>query len=156
MMNFVKEIRPVFDISYHSYSELVLYPKGCKGLRTQNADVVETIGKEMGQKLGYTAGTPWETLYSADGSDIDWMYGAYQVIPYVIELNSSRDGFQPDFSRRQPTVELNRKAWQHLLDRLDGPGIRGTLSINGKVPADLKSSCKKICKRLPRLHDLCG
>jgi hypothetical protein len=81
----------------------------------------------MGKSIGYTAGTAWETLYSVDGSDIDWMYATYQVIPYVIEVNSSRDGFQPDYSKRQPTVELNRNAWQLLLDRLDGSGIRGTV-----------------------------
>lgn len=136
MMNLVKEIRPVFDISYHSYSELVIYPLGCKGEQTQNKDVVEKIGDEMGSKLGYTAGTSWETLYSVDGSDIDWMYSEYQVIPYVIEVNSSRDGFQPDYSKRQATVELNRKGWQHLLDRLDGPGIRGSISSNGKAVSD--------------------
>lgn len=130
MMNFVKEIRPVFDISYHSYSELVIYPLGCNGKRTQNFDVVEKIGKEMGAKLGYTAGTAWETLYSVDGGDIDWMYSEYQVIPYVIEVNSSKDGFQPDFSKRNPTVALNRLGWQLLLDRMDGPGIHGRVTSN--------------------------
>jgi hypothetical protein len=130
MMNLVKEIRPVFDISYHSYSELVIYPLGCKGKRTQNFDVVEKLGKEMGSQLGYTAGTAWETLYSVDGGDIDWMYAEYQVIPYVIEVNSPSDGFQPDFSKREPTVELNRKAWKLVLDRLDGPGIHGVVTSN--------------------------
>lgn len=136
MMNFVKEIRPVFDISYHSYSELVIYPMGCKGQRTQNADVVEKIGKEIGTGLGYTAGTAWETLYSVDGGDIDWMYAEYQVIPYVIEVNSSSDGFQPDYSKRNATVELNRKGWQLLLDRLDGPGIHGLVSVNSNPVTD--------------------
>lgn len=136
MMNFVKEIRPVFDISYHSYSELVIYPMGCNGKRTANADVVETIGKEMGSKLGYTAGTAWETLYSVDGGDIDWMHAEYQVIPYVIEVSSSSDGFQPNFSKRDPTVKLNRVAWQLLLDRLNGPGIHGIVSSQNKIVND--------------------
>ncbi len=143
MMNLVKEIRPVFDISYHSYSELVIYPLGCNGQRTKNADVVETIGKEMGSKLGYTAGTAWETLYSVDGGDIDWMYAEYQVIPYVIEVNSSSDGFQPDFSVRAPTVELNRRAWQHLLERLDGPGIRGSVSSSNKAVGEFTVKVQK-------------
>ena len=132
MMNLVKEIRPVFDISYHSYSELVIYPMGCNGKRTQNADVVERIGRAIGTKLTYMAGTAWETLYSVDGGDIDWMYAEYQVIPYVIEVNSSADGFQPDFSKRQPTVELNRGGWQLLLDRLDGPSIHGNVTYQAK------------------------
>jgi hypothetical protein len=138
MMNLVKEIRPVFNISYHSYSELVIYPLGCNGEHTQNADVVEKIGKEMGRLLGYTAGTSWETLYSVDGGDIDWMYSEYQVIPYVIEVNSRFDGFQPDFSRRAPTVELNRLGWQLLLDRLDGPGIHGNVSSKNLVVSEFK------------------
>ena len=143
MMNFVKEIRPVFNISYHSYSELVIYPMGCNGKRTQNADVVEKLGKEMGDKLGYTAGTAWETLYSVDGGDIDWMYAEYQVIPYVIEVNSSSDGFQPDYSKRAPTVELNRKAWQLLLDRLDGPGIHGSVSAHDKIVPEFNVQVQK-------------
>lgn len=136
MMNFVKEIRPVFNISYHSYSELVIYPMGCNGMRTQNADVVEGIGKEMGKLLDYTAGTAWETLYSVDGGDIDWMYSEYQVIPYVIEVSSSADGFQPKYTRRQATVERNRVGWKHLLERLDGPSIKGSVSFNNKAPEE--------------------
>jgi len=143
MMNLVKEIRPVFDISYHSYSELVIYPLGCNGKRVQNADVVETIGKQMGSLLKYTAGTAWETLYSVDGGDIDWMYAEYQVIPYVIEVNSSSDGFQPDFSKRQPTVELNRKGWQHLLERLDGSGIRGIVTSKEKAVSEFSVKVMK-------------
>lgn len=143
MMNLVKEIRPVFNISYHSYSELVIYPLGCNGERTQNADVVEKIGKEMGRRLGYTAGTSWETLYSVDGGDIDWMYSEYQVIPYVIEVNSRNDGFQPDFSRRGPTVELNRLGWQLLLDRLDGSGIRGNVSHKNIAVSEFKIKVQK-------------
>jgi carboxypeptidase T len=143
MMNFVKEIRPVFDISYHSYSELVIYPLGCNGQRVQNIDVVETIGKQMGRALNYTAGTAWETLYSVDGGDIDWMYSEYQVIPYVIEVNSSRDGFQPDYSKRQPTVELNRKGWQILLDRLDGPSIRGNVTLKGAAVSNFSVKVQK-------------
>ena len=143
MMNLVKDIRPVFDISYHSYSELVIYPLGCDGKRVQNTDVVESIGKQMGSFLKYTAGTAWETLYSVDGGDIDWMYNEYQVIPYVIEVNSSRDGFQPDYSKRQPTVELNRKAWQLLLDRLDGAGIRGAVTSKGAAVSDFSIKIQK-------------
>ncbi len=130
MMDFVKEIRPVFNISYHAYSELVLYPFGCRPMRTQTAEVVESIGREMGRLLNYTPGTPWETLYNADGGDIDWMYQEMQVIPYVLEVNSSaQGGFHPDYAKwRNKTVELNRAGWQLLLDRAAGAGIRGHIT----------------------------
>lgn len=125
LMNFVSDIKPVFNISYHAYSELVIYPKGCRGERTENKEVVEGIGKELGKVLDYEPGTAWELLYSVDGSDIDWMYAQEQVIPYVIEVSPSRDGFQPPYSKRNETVERNRSGWQYLLERLEGPSIHG-------------------------------
>ena len=128
LMNLVKDIRPVFDISYHAYSELVIYPMGCKGQRTHTKEVVERIGKDMGALVDYAPGTAWELLYSVDGSDIDWMYNAYQVIPYVLEINSRREGFQPSYTQwRDKTVKRNRPAWMHLLDKMDSTGIRGVL-----------------------------
>ena len=123
-MGLVANIKPVFDISYHSYSELVLYPYGCQGQRTETHQIISKIGRKIGQILDYRPGTPWEILYGVDGGDVDWMYAAHQVIPYVIELNSSREGFQPNYSEwRDVTMNQTRAGWQHLLERLDGPGV---------------------------------
>jgi hypothetical protein len=132
MMDFVSRIKPVFNISYHAYSELIIYPYGCKGQRTANREVVEGIGKKIGEILDYVPGTSWETLYSVDGSDIDWMYQEEQVIPYVIEVSPRSDGFQPDYSKRDPTVKHNRAGWQYLLDRMEQSGIHG-ISKNYKT-----------------------
>lgn len=126
MMAFVSAIKPVFNISYHSYSELVLYPYGCTPKKTPLTEAVETIGGEIAKKLGYTPGTPWELLYNADGGDIDWMYVEEQVIPYVIEVNSNREGFHPDYKKwRDKTVLKNRAGWMHLLQRLEGASLQG-------------------------------
>ncbi|MBD65250.1 MAG: hypothetical protein CME62_08585 [Halobacteriovoraceae bacterium] len=145
MMNFIETVRPVFNISYHSYSELVLYPYGCSPERTATKDVVETIGKEMGRLLDYAPGTPWELLYNADGGDIDWMYEQYQVIPYVIEVNSRKQGFQPDYAQwRDKTVQRNRAGWQYLLERLEQTGIRGQLTQNQKALSDFTINVYKL------------
>ncbi|EQC43957.1 M14 family metallopeptidase [Bacteriovorax sp. Seq25_V] len=133
LMDFVADIKPVFNISYHAYSELVIYPMGCKGQRTKNQKVVEGIGKEIGSLLNYQPGTSWETLYSVDGSDIDWMYTEHQVIPYVIEVSPRSDGFQPDYSKRNATVELNRKGWQHLLSKLETSRVSGITAPNSLI-----------------------
>lgn len=153
MMKFISKIRPVFNISYHSYSELVIYPLGCSPERTNNKDVVEKIGKEIAKKLGYTPGTAWELLYSVDGGDIDWMYQQYQVIPYVIEINSRKEGFHPRFSKwRDKTVKLNQAGWMHLLTRLGESGVRGQIRSNGAPVADFqidiyKSPSNQISKK---------
>jgi carboxypeptidase T len=141
MMNLVKTIRPTFDISYHSYSEIVIYPYGCEGQHVPNREVVEGTGQEMAKLLvsdngrnGYRAGTSSELLYSTDGTDIDWMYHEYQVIPYVIEVNSDGEGFQPGYARwRDITVKRQRGAWQLLLTKLQGPSIAGFASANANV-----------------------
>ncbi len=133
MMNFVKMIRPVFSISYHSYSEIVIYPYGCDGQHVPTKEVVEGIGAELASKIvsdngkdHYTAGTAPELLYSVDGGDIDWYYHEYQVIPYVIEVNSTGQGFQPSYTKwRDSTVARVKPGWQFLLDKLDGPSIHG-------------------------------
>lgn len=131
MMNFVSEINPVFNISYHSYSEIVIYPFGCRPNRTPTEEVVEVIGAEIGEKLNYKPGTAWELLYNADGGDIDWMYTEHQVIPYVIEVNSTYDGFHPNYDlMRDKTVLRNRAGWMHILDRLHGPSFSGKVENN--------------------------
>jgi len=134
LMNLVARIQPVFSISYHSYSELVIYPYGCNGLKTETKSVVEKIGQELAAVIkrdsgtaGYKPGTAWELLYSADGGDIDWMYNVHNVIPYVIELNSSSQGFQPAYRWRSPTVEKMRPGWKMLFNRLAGSGVRGVV-----------------------------
>lgn len=146
MMKFVGDIKPVFNISYHSYSEIVIYPYGCDGERVATKEIVETIGREIGSKINYKAGTAWELLYSVDGGDIDWMYDAYQVIPYVIEVNSRSQGFQPDYDQwRDKTIVRNRPGWQHLLNKLQESAIRGKIELNGeKVVIEVITNGKKV------------
>jgi carboxypeptidase T len=133
MMSLIQKVRPVFNISYHSYSEIVIYPYGCENEHTPTKEVVEGIGQEIAGKIvaddlrsRYAAGTAPELLYAVDGSDIDWMYHEYSVIPYVIEVNSADQGFQPSYSAwRDQTVNRLKPAWETLLDKLDGSSIHG-------------------------------
>jgi carboxypeptidase T len=144
MMDLIKKIRPVFSISYHSYNEIVIYPYGCEGQRTPTQEVVEGIGKELAALIvtdngrsHYKPGVAPDLLYSVDGGDIDWMYHEYQVIPYVIEVNSSAQGFQPDYKKwRDSTVNRVKPAWQYLLSRLDGSSLHGQIKdISGNAVA---------------------
>lgn len=125
MMQFIKQIKPKYSISYHSYSEIVIYPYSCQGEHIPGADGMSV--KEIGTKLAklhqrdsgngsYEAGTSWELLYSVDGGDIDWMYAKMGTFPFVVELNSSENGFQPDYSKVEPTLKKTRKGWQYILD----------------------------------------
>lgn len=140
MMAFVGRIKPVMSISYHSYSEIVIYPMGCQGAHAPSPDreTIQLIGKQLAGKLvkdsgngTYKPGTAWELLYPVDGGDIDWYYTEHDVLPYVIEVNSDSQGFQPSYTWRQKTVEKMRKGWEFFLDRVSESGIRGNVRDAG-------------------------
>jgi len=143
VMGLVSQIQPVFSVSYHSYSEIVIYPYGCDGERAEERQVVESLGQQLAGKLVkdggsgvYDPGTSWELLYAVDGGDIDWYYNAHHVIPYVIEVNSGSQGFQPPYSWRQSTVERMRPGWALMLDRLEQSGVRGQVTVDGQRSTD--------------------
>jgi hypothetical protein len=140
MMSLVGRIKPVLSISYHSYSELVIYPYGCDGEHTPDRETIEGVGRQLASRLpkdgssgSYDPGTSWELLYAVDGGDIDWYYNEHHVLPYVIEVNSTSQGFQPPFSWRQKTVEKNRAGWSFMIDRLSQSGVRAHVSVGGKL-----------------------
>lgn len=123
LMKLAQNIRPAAYLSYHSYSELVLFPYGCSNSLTPENGLIEGLAKEMAQRLprddkngNYTPGTPWQTIYAADGSSMDYMYATFGALAYTFEINES---FQPSYALRDPTVRKHRGAWGHLLGRLD-------------------------------------
>ncbi|MGE3974748.1 MAG: M14 family metallopeptidase [Bdellovibrionales bacterium] len=122
LMSLAEMVRPTASISYHSYSELVLYAYGCNGLRAAEQQLVEGIGKELAALLPsdngrgtYTPGTPWELLYAVDGASSDHIYGQFGALSYTFEVNQS---FQPAYTVRQPTLEKHRKAWSWFFERM--------------------------------------
>ncbi len=129
IMNFITKVRPAISLSYHSFSEMVLYPYGCRPQKAQ-LDRVAQIANELGRMLNYKVGTPWELLYNADGGDIDWLWEEQQILAFVFEVNSSEQGgFHPEYDRwRDETVKKMRPAWMHLLRQLNGSGIFGILN----------------------------
>jgi hypothetical protein len=127
------EHRPVFAVSYHSYGELVLHSYGCQGTRPPDRAAVEDIGIQLASRLkrdsgsgNYTPGYPWQILYPVDGEMGDWFYSQLGTLAYTIEVNSSAQGFQPNYNAwRNSTVQRNRAGWMYMLQRLDGPSVRG-------------------------------
>lgn len=134
LMALVSRIKPKFNLSYHSYSEIVIYPFGCdpETVPSPDADIYLKTGKVLASKLlrdsgsgNYKAGTSYELLYNVDGGSIDWMYGKEKVMAFVVELNGSGQGFQPDYKNwRDITVQRQRAGWMYLLDQMQVPGIK--------------------------------
>ncbi len=150
MMKFVKAQNIAMNISYHSYSEIVISPYGCSGQRIPEKEIVNSVGKALASQLvkdsgsgTYKYGAAHELLYPVDGDDISWMHNEVGTLAYVVEVNSSSQGFQPSYSKwRDLTLERMRKGWQFMLNRLLwGPQVRGQITdaVTGKaVDAEIK------------------
>jgi carboxypeptidase T len=133
MMALVEKLKPVADISYHSYSELIIYPYGCRSVANPSAELFRSIGNEMrlhledddGQKNTYQVGTAPGLLYEADGTDLDWQWQEHGVLAYTIEANSSGLGFQPNYDRwRDVTVKRQEGAWKALIARMEKSAVK--------------------------------
>lgn len=138
MMELVERFRPVFDISYHSFSEMIIFPYGCSGVLNSARDVFESVALEINKSViddqgvtnGYLIGTAPELLYNADGGDLDWQWEAFGVMAYTLEVNSARQGFQPDYRQwRDSTVERQTGGWKALIRRLSGSHLRGKVEL---------------------------
>lgn len=134
LMALATRVRPKFNISYHSFSEIVIFPYGCSPKKIPSPDraIYEGYARDLAKRLvrdsgtgSYTAGTSYELLYNVDGGSIDWMYDHEKIMSFVVEMNGDSLGFQPSYSQwRKKTVERQRAGWQYLLDQMEGPGIR--------------------------------
>ncbi len=123
LMGLADRIRPTASLSYHSFSELVLYSLGCSEEIADDKNLIIKIGQELAQRLPtddgrafYTPGTPWQLLYDVDGSSMDHMYGAYGTLAYTFEVNTE---FQPSYDLREPTLKKHRLAWGYFMTRID-------------------------------------
>jgi carboxypeptidase T len=114
-------IRPVAAITYHSFSEMVLYPPGCPG-RPKDPNVV-ALGKRIAASLvrdsgrgTYAPGTSYELLYPTDGDKTQALYGRYGTLAFTVEVSGSNAGFQPPFDGyRDDLVARQRPGWRLLL-----------------------------------------
>ncbi|MBA3046446.1 MAG: immune inhibitor A [Candidatus Thermoplasmatota archaeon] len=84
----------VFAISFHSYSQLVLYPWGWTFEDAPDNDALVSVANAMAGVITNNAGsaypgyTPGKSsgLYPTSGSDDDWLYGELGVFAYCIEV----------------------------------------------------------------------
>ncbi|WP_345377656.1 M14 family metallopeptidase [Pseudonocardia yuanmonensis] len=108
-------------LTYHSYSQLILYPWGY----TDEPIVDETDHREMRDLAGdmqrLIAGVHGETytaqqssrLYPTAGDTTDWTYGEYDVPSFTVELRPAsalEGGFILPAGQIQPCWEENRPA----------------------------------------------
>ena len=121
----------IAGISYHSYSELVLFPFGyANGVVAPDHDALEELAIDMattieGQNGGYyTPQSAWE-LYPCTGTTDDYSYGEHGIFGFTIELATE---FIPPAGEIGEICENNIEAAMILLDRVNHSTLIGHIT----------------------------
>ena len=113
-------------LSYHTFSELVLYPWGGKEdpIEDQTAlKAYQTMAGEMGRMTGYTPEQS-SALYVASGDLTDWSWGQHGIFSFTFEMmpKSMWDGgFYPGAAAIASSIQLNWRPMLYLIDLADDP-----------------------------------
>lgn len=105
--NYDADSNAVIAMSYHSYSELVIWPWGYTHDDPEHEPLMRTIGEKLMDITDYAS---WKDQggYKVSGEWGDWMYGSHGVLAYTMELNrGNQGGFHPLQEFIIPTVRMN-------------------------------------------------
>lgn len=123
MRDLLRQIEPAALISYHNFSQLILYPWG----HTNNPAPDETLLNQLAVRMANdiravhnTNYTPQQAsaLYLASGDTVDWLYSLFAAMAFTIELRprGTFPGFELPENEIQPTFEENLPAALYLID----------------------------------------
>jgi carboxypeptidase T len=108
-------------LTYHSYSQLILFPWGYTSkpiIDPSDHGEIEDLAQDMQRLIREVHGEKYTVeqssqLYPTAGDTTDWTYGEYDIPSFTIELRpdtAAEGGFILPPSQIQPTWEENRPA----------------------------------------------
>jgi hypothetical protein len=111
-------------ISYHNYSQLILYPWGYTAELTEQNDLHSQIAADMSGLIELVNGRiyvdePASSLYLTNGDTTDWSFGVYGIPSFTIELPPEGWGYGGFFNAEediQPIFNENLPAALYLID----------------------------------------
>ncbi|XP_059618524.1 zinc carboxypeptidase-like [Phlebotomus argentipes] len=116
-------------LSFHSFSQLLLFPYGHTGQHADNYDDLKDVGnvaaKALAKRYGtkYTVGDTYTTIYPAAGTSIDWAKGVMDVaLSYCYELRPKSlfgGGFELPAKEIRPTALETLDSLVALLKRAE-------------------------------------
>jgi carboxypeptidase T len=113
-------------LSFHTFSELILYPWGHSESPIANANdrkVYESMAKKMAGWNGYKPQQASD-LYVASGDTTDWAYGTQKIFAFTFELDPSSPwdgGFYPGQRVIPEVVRKNTEPVLYLIEHADNP-----------------------------------
>lgn len=106
------------SISFHSYSNLVLYPWGYTGDPTPDDALLREIATNMSKYNNYTVEQAYG-LYKTSGDSDDYLYGALHVLAFTIEIGT--EGFHPPAKDIMKYASENLGAQVYAAEIADNP-----------------------------------
>ncbi|MBT5658222.1 MAG: hypothetical protein HOI89_10615 [Phycisphaerae bacterium] len=138
------------QIDFHSYSQLILEPRGYTTAPPPDWDELHAVGGSISDAIAsvhgvnYTHDNPCNILYCASGTLIDWPYDSYGALSFTIELRpASGDpgGFDPPSSEIRPCAEENFAGVLALIEHVSTTmGIELTAGPPTTVSTDVTTS----------------
>ena len=117
-------------LTYHSYSELVLYPWGhCTGCETVDHDQLVYHGDQMAEMTDYT-NMQSSDLYPTTGDFCDWHYGVHGSYCYTMEIGTAFHQHEDDIDHI--AVRNNGIAF-YMTKIADNPKERADLAMSNVV-----------------------
>lgn len=121
--DFLQQRRPRSLISYHSFSQLILYPWGYTSNPAPDKSMLNSLAVTLADRIRAVHNvvyTPEQSsdLYLASGDVTDWLYGVQGALNFTIELRptSISPGFELPESQITPTFEENLPAALYLIN----------------------------------------
>ena len=121
----------VAGISYHTYSELVLWPYGyTTGAAGPDDAAIGNLATMIGNAIPgisgghYTPQSSWQ-LYPAAGGTDDWAYGQHGIFGYTVELGTQ---FIPPANQVYQITQDNINAAMILLNRINYSTLTGHIT----------------------------
>jgi carboxypeptidase T len=113
-------------LSYHTYSELILYPWAGSAEPLENKTDLKVFETMARQFAGFTGYVPQQSsdLYVATGDTTDWAYMAGGIFAFTFELTPKRwggGGFYPGAGVIEKAVADNIRAAMYMLSVTDDP-----------------------------------
>ncbi len=128
LQSFLTQLKPTLAISYHTYSQLVLYPWGYTGASvaqgyTSHRAIADKYAALVEQTHGaeYLAGPVNYTLYTTNGDFTDYAYGVHGTIAFTPEMRPNTEemgGFALPEDQIQKNCEENYAAALWMLDNV--------------------------------------
>lgn len=138
----------VAGISYHTYSELVLYPYGyASGINAPDHLALKSLAENMAATIPkqnggtYTPQSSW-ALYPCSGTTDDYAYGKFGTFSYTIEMATE---FIPPAAQSATIQQNNLAAAMLLIDRTKNSILTGKVTdgANG-TPVSAEISIESI------------